>query len=170
MRKRSLSSIVKEAASKATFEEKIQVLHQNASESLLLLFTAAYDPRFTFLLPRGATPYKKISGLLDQEGRLYVEMKHMEKFMAVNGQPVKPTLSKIKREMLFLQMLESLDPEDAEMMVAVKDKKFPWKGITARTAQMAFPQLYIGEPKEETLTEKKSKKVKESVENQQQSA
>lgn len=168
MRKKSLSSIIREAASKTAFQDKINVLRQNASQSLYDLLCAAFDPRLTFLLPSGAAPYKKVTGLLDQEGRLYVELKHIGKFLAINGQPVQPKLSSTKREMLFLQMLESIDPEDAVMMVSIKDKKLPYKGLTARTAQQAFPNLYIGEPQEEKVPKKT--KVKENVENVEQSA
>ena len=166
--KKSLSSIIKAASLKPTIEEKVQSLRENACQELYDLLVATFDPRFTWLLPPGKSPYKEVSGLLDQEGRLYVEIKHMGKFVAVNGQPVMPKLTRIKREMLFLNMLESIDPDDAKMMVLVKDKKSPFKGMTARIAQMAFPQLYIGEPQEEKVPKKT--KVKENVENIEQSA
>lgn len=158
-RPKSLASICREAAGKPTIEEKVSYLRQHGDQSLVDLLTVTFDPRFTFRLPRGAAPYKKIVGLLDQEGRLRVELKHMGKFCAINGHSVKPELKQLKLEMLFLQMLESIDPEDAEMMVSVKDKKLPWKGLTARTAQMAFPQIYIGESK--------GKKEKETDPNEQ---
>jgi hypothetical protein len=42
--------------------------------------------------------------------------------------------------MLFINMLESLHPKDAELIIAAKDKKLP-KGITKKVVNLAFPRL-----------------------------
>jgi hypothetical protein len=151
MRKKSLAAIIKEAAEQETIEGKIFFLRSNKSSQLVDVFNYMFDPRVKFLLPHGKTPYKKITGLLDQEGRLYVEMKHISKFCAFNGVPAKPLPGKTEkqadtmRQNWFLQMLESIDPEDAKLMVAIKDKKMPHKGLTKKIVHEAFPEIYIGE-------------------------
>ncbi|NDB83826.1 MAG: hypothetical protein EB127_14045, partial [Alphaproteobacteria bacterium] len=50
-------------------------------------------------------------------------------------------LTKLKREQLFIGLLESLDKEDAKLLCAVKDKKLPYKGITQQVVKDAFPGL-----------------------------
>jgi len=39
-------------------------------------------------------------------------------------------------------MLESIHPEDAKLMLSVKDKKLPYKGITTKLVQEAFPERF----------------------------
>jgi len=154
--KKSLASIIKEAAEQKTIIGKINVLRINKSPQLVDIFNYMFDPRCEFLLPRGEAPYKKILGLLDQEGRLYIETKKLPKFCAFNGVPFQPLQGKTKkqadamRESWFLQLLESIDPEDAVLMVAVKDKKMPFKGLTKKIVHEAFPEVFVGEQENES--------------------
>jgi hypothetical protein len=48
----------------------------------------------------------------------------------------------MKREMLFIQFIEGIDKDDAVLIVAMKDKKLPFKGITADIVKKAFPDLF----------------------------
>lgn len=52
-----------------------------------------------------------------------------------------PNLKPVRREFLFIQLLESIDSEDAKLLLAVKEKKLPFKGITEKTVRQAFPDL-----------------------------
>jgi hypothetical protein len=49
----------------------------------------------------------------------------------------------LKREGLFLNLLESLNPEEAELLIAAKDKKMKSKGITKRLVNDTFPGLLV---------------------------
>jgi hypothetical protein len=42
---------------------------------------------------------------------------------------------------MFIQILESIDPEDAKLLLAVKDKRIPYNGITQKLVKEAFPNL-----------------------------
>jgi hypothetical protein len=52
-----------------------------------------------------------------------------------------PNLKQIRREFLFIQLLETLSPKEAQLMASVKDKKLPFKGISEKLVQEAFPGL-----------------------------
>jgi hypothetical protein len=52
-----------------------------------------------------------------------------------------PNLTPLKRESLFIGLIESIDPEDAKVLLAAKDKKLPVKGITSTIVNEAFPGL-----------------------------
>ena len=52
-----------------------------------------------------------------------------------------PGLTNLKRESLFITMLESVDPKDAELLIGMKDKKLPYKGINVAIVTEAFPGL-----------------------------
>ena len=47
----------------------------------------------------------------------------------------------MKREMLFIEFIESLDPDDAKLILSIKNKKMPWKAISKHVAKKAFPEL-----------------------------
>lgn len=134
--RKSLSSILKTCSEGKTANDKAALLQQHASDPLLIILRYAFDPNIKFLLPEGAPPYKPCE-FLDQESRLYAELRRLYLFVEGGN----PSLTKVKREFLFIQLLESIDKQDAELLCAVKDKKLPYKGMTAAVVKKAFPGL-----------------------------
>ena len=133
----TISKILKDASEIKGRQDRIQFLKTHHPNQLLkLLLQYVYDPNIKFDLPPGAPPYKETEAL-DQSGRLYQEMRRLYLFLEGGN----PNLHAIRRETLFIQLLESIDPEDAKLMCAIKDKKMPYKGITEKLVREAFPQL-----------------------------
>lgn len=116
-------------------QEKIDALRANDSFVLRVILQAAFDPKVKFLLPEGEPPYKP-NELVDQEHVLIRDARMMQYF--VEG--IYPDLSQTKREMMFIEFLERLDPKDAKLILQVKDKKPP-KGITLQHVIEALPGL-----------------------------
>lgn len=123
--RKSISSILKTVSEGKTVSDKVALLQQLATEPVLIILKYAFDPSIKFILPEGAPPYKPCD-FLDQEGRLYAELRRLYLFVEGGN----PSLTKVKREYLFIQLLESIDKQDAEMLCAVKDKKLPYKGLS----------------------------------------
>ena len=115
-------------------EEKIAALKANDSFVLRTILQGAFDPRIKWLLPEGEPPYKP-NDLVDQENVLIKDARKLAYF--VEG-PY-PGLKQIKREAMFIEMLETVAPADAKMLCAIKEKKLPWKGITVDIVNEAFP-------------------------------
>lgn len=134
--RKSISSILKTCSEGKTVNDKVALLQQLATEPVLIILKYAFDPNIKFILPEGAPPYKPCD-FLDQEGRLYAELRRLYLFVEGGN----PSLTKVKREFLFIQLLESIDKQDAELLCAVKDKKLPYKGMTASVVKKAFPGL-----------------------------
>ena len=42
---------------------------------------------------------------------------------------------------MFIELLEQVDPKDATLLCAVKEKKLPFKGITIQHVKEAFPGM-----------------------------
>ena len=57
--------------------------------------------------------------------------------------PIANDLQPLKRESLFLNLLETLDVEEAELLIAAKDKKMKYKGITKKLVKDTFPNLIV---------------------------
>jgi hypothetical protein len=51
-----------------------------------------------------------------------------------------PDIKKVKREQMFIGLLESIHPQDAELLCMIKDKKLP-ENITKEIINSAFPGL-----------------------------
>jgi hypothetical protein len=58
-------------------------------------------------------------------------------------------LARIKREQLFIEMLESLSEEEAELVIMIKDKKLKYNRLTNNFVRDTLPELFIGEVAEE---------------------
>ena len=69
--------------------------------------------------------------------RLLAEVRRLYLFIKGGN----PNLTKIKREALYIEMLESIHPEDAKLLINIKDKKIPYKGVTLKIIKEAFPNL-----------------------------
>ena len=52
-----------------------------------------------------------------------------------------PNLKPARREYLFIEMLESIHPQEAELLLQVKDKKLKCRGLTYNLVKETFPEL-----------------------------
>ena len=119
---------------------------QIKNNGVIQILRLAYDHTLVFNLPEGDPPYKPCD-YLDQQSMLYNSLKTM--YLYINeGNPKVPTA---KKEKLFINMLESLDPEDAKLLLAVKAKRLPYDNITEELVRKIFPNLLPPPP----VTEKK---------------
>lgn len=134
--RKGISEILAENEKITARKDKIEHLQEHRTKVLLDIFRCAFDDSIKFLLPPGDVPYTKNLDA-DPWGALYSEARRL--YLFVEGGH--PNLKPMKREMLYIQFLEMLHPKDAELMVAVKDKKLPYKGITKKLVQEAFPGL-----------------------------
>lgn len=138
----SISEILEKASKLSKNQEKIEFLRQNYSQPLGTVVKYALDPNIKFVLPEGAPPYKP-NDLTGQETRLYSEARKLYLFLDTCTK----NLPKMRKEALFIEMLENVDPRDAKLLIDMKDKKLPYKGLTLKLIKEAFPGL-IEEEKE----------------------
>jgi hypothetical protein len=118
------AEILKLVSEQKTEEAKIGMLRKHGSENLCTLINLAFDKNAPWDLPEGDPPYKP-NPYPDQQNRLQSEFRRMYLFMKDGN----PNLTKLRREVLFIEFLESIDPEDAKLILAVKANKLPYKGL-----------------------------------------
>lgn len=135
--KLGIAEILKKASEAKKKTDRINILRQHDSVPLRSILKAAFDPNIKFLLPEGTPPYKK-SDSFEGQGMLYSEARKLYLFIEGGHNNLTP----LKRQTLFINMLESIDKDDAELLVAVKDKTIPYKGITEKLVKEAFPGLF----------------------------
>lgn len=133
--KKRLSLVFAELAKTNSKKAKLNILRENDSPALQTIFKYMFDPNIQWLLPEGAPPYKQSKNVEEAETILYSEIRKLYLFVKGGNDSLKQS----KRETLFIQMLEMLHPEDAELIINVKDKKV--KGITSSLIKEAYPTL-----------------------------
>ena len=134
--KKSLSEILKLADEAPKKQDKLDVLREYDCPPLRTILVSCYSPYVKWLLPEGAPAYKP-SDLTDIETRLYQESKHLYLFVEGGN----PNLTAHKRQTIFVQILETITPKDAELLIGCKDKQLPYKSITKKLVEEAFPGL-----------------------------
>lgn len=125
---------------------KIKILQQYDTQGLRMVLKAAFDPKIVWLLPEGNVPYIPNDAPDGTEHtRLEQQARTLQNFVGVkqeNGavNPAKPEINTMRREMLFIQLLEGLSAGEAEVVVAVKNKTLnkSYKGLNASTVKEAF--------------------------------
>lgn len=135
----SVSEILGKVSEMQTKREKVDWLQKNDSLAIRSILKAMYDPTLKCLLPRGAPPYKP-SQYPDDQGMLYANVRRLPYFYEGKGSPLNPT----NRERIFIQLLESVNKDDALLLINMKDKK-PVEGLTVNTINRAYPNLITEE-------------------------
>ena len=133
-----ISEILYEVSKIKDFETRKNALRTAKDNTVLLqVLNAVFNPNVKFLLPEGTPPYKPAEKSLDLQTSFYREAKKMYYF--IDG--LAPKIPQLKRETMFVQMLEVLDPEDAKLVIAMKDKVMPYSGITYDLVYQTFPGM-----------------------------
>tara|TARA_B100000614_G_scaffold62536_1_gene55459 strand:- start:463 stop:1053 length:591 start_codon:yes stop_codon:yes gene_type:complete len=162
---------VLDAASKQrTKARKIEVLQRYPHDSIMALLIWNFDETVISLLPEGDVPYgntrednsatgtlsdkindavSKMSemdstslGAQDQ-GKASIRKEYTKFYNFLKGG--NDGLNSLRRETMFINILEGLHPLEAEILILVKDKKLSDKyKITKEIAGAAYPQITWG--------------------------
>ncbi len=118
-------------------KEKVSFLRQYQTEALRMVCKASFDPNIVWLLPEGDVPYEQNAAPEGTEHTLLSqEVKRLYHFIEGGN----PALTQNKREMMFVQMLEGLHKDEAELLISAKDKSLhrKYKGLSDNVVKEAF--------------------------------
>lgn len=128
----------------STKEERIELIKKHNCLALRDVLKGGLDDSITWILPTGTPPYKKDdkspSGL--HPSTLHRQSPRLRYF--ITGGPGE-RLTPSKRERLFIEILESIDPRDAELLIAMKDKQLKklYPCLTKPLVKAVFPNLIV---------------------------
>lgn len=121
--------------------ERRSVLERNLNNQTLinvLLFT--YHPDYEWLVSDFPSDYKTPDTLPGiSTCQLSTELRKLYLFR--KGDPVAVTLSDRKRKELLIQLLESLEPREAEVVIGVFKKDQGVKGLDYNFVRECFPDM-----------------------------
>ena len=163
---------VLDAASKQRSKaKKVEVLQRYKHPSLITLFVWNYDNSIISLLPEGEVPYGNtkedqsttgtLSGKINDavgkmaemgstslgsqdQGRASIRAEYKKFYNFCKGG--NPSLTNLRRETMFINILEGLHPLEAEILILVKDKKLESKyKISKEVISTAYPEIQWGD-------------------------
>ncbi len=137
-----LSEILRKVSNAKTKQEKVELLRKHNSTALRQLLIINFDESIISMLPEGDVPYTPNDAPVGTDhSRLEQEYRGLYRFFKGGMK-----LPQLKRESMFVQLLEGLSAEEAELLVLVKDGRMTekYKRITKAVVAEAFPSIEWG--------------------------
>ena len=136
------SEILQAVSSAKTKKQKIEILQEYRSPALVSLFVWNYDDSVKSAIPEGNVPYTP-NDAPTPEAQSKLASQYRTLYNYVRGG--NDSLRQVKRESLFIELLESLHPDEAELVCLVKDKTMNKKyRVTHNVIKEAYPDVEWG--------------------------
>ena len=132
-----MSEILDKVAKAKTKEQKVNLLRQHNSAALRMVIKSSFDPNIEWELPDGDVPYTRNDA---PEGTEHNQLIHEARTLFHYIRGGNPKLSQNRRENMFIQMLEGLHENEADLLIAAKDKSLhrKYKGLSSNVVKEAF--------------------------------
>ena len=157
MPEHSIQETLEMVAKAKTREEKRQILTDRDNFATRALLQLNYHPDVKWHLPSGAPPYTPGQVADSTPNSLHFEVKKLDYYV----DPSPHDLPMLRRESMFVELLERVDPNDAKLILAVKDRKLSYKGLSYKLVKDTWPDLLPDiEEKEEPPAKSPVKKDK----------
>ena len=137
-----ISEILRKVSNAKTKSEKVKILRENNSTALRQLMIINFDESVVSLMPEGEVPYTPNDAPVGTDhSRLEQEYRGFYRFLVGGAR-----LASLKRETMFVQLLEGLHKDEAELLCLIKDGNMndKYKRITKAVISEAFPSIEWG--------------------------
>ena len=134
--------ILELASKQRSKAKKVEILQEYANPALKSLFIWNFDETVVSVVPAGEVPYNPNEVPVGTDHTsLRKEYKHLYNFVRGGND----SLTSLRRETMFIQMLEGLHPEEAKILCLVKDKALQSKyKLTYAVVKEAYPDSNWG--------------------------
>jgi len=138
-----LHEILELASKQRSGAKKAEILQEYRNDALTAILIWNFDDSIISVLPPGEVPYKENEVPVGTDHTsLRREWKHLYNFVKGGND----SLNGLRRETMFIQMLEGLHPEEAKILCLTKDKQLQTKyKITQANVAQAFPDIRWGD-------------------------
>ena len=134
--------ILELASKQRSKAKKVEILQEYANPALKSLFIWNFDETVVSVVPAGEVPYNPNEVPVGTDHTsLRKEYKHLYNFVRGGND----SLTSLRRETMFIQMLEGLHPEESKILCLVKDKALQSKyKLTYEVVKEAYPDINWG--------------------------
>ena len=129
--------------SQRTKVKKVEALREHRDDSLTAILIWNFDDTVVSVVPEGDVPYERNEVPVGTDHTsLRKEYRNLYHFVKGGND----TLSTVRRETMFIQMLEGLHPDEADILCLVKDKALvrKYSKITQGVVEQAYPDIQWG--------------------------
>jgi len=134
--------ILETISSEKTKNEKISILQQYNENFIKSILIWNFDESIQSVLPEGDVPLQPKENA-DQRPSSNIRKEWSKLYNFVKGG--NDTMNKLRKETMFINILESLHPSEAEILILVKDKNLQSKySITKELVSEAYPDIQWG--------------------------
>ena len=143
MRFTKIHEILEKAQQAPDDKERANILVANNCLGLRDVLRAAYDDTIVFTLPEGIPPY---TSNVSKEGISPTNLiRNTTQFTYFVKRGEGDKIPQFKRESVFVRLLEGIDPKDAEVLCAVKEKRLQaqYSKVTKELVQKIWPKLIL---------------------------
>lgn len=136
---KTLGELFEQLATLTKQNDKVELLQAHNTAPLQYLLHLVIQTDIKWKLPEGAPPYTPDKAVVGYSpSHLFREMRSVYLFLDLPSM----SLTTLRREQLFQQMLERLHPTEAEMLLSIKDRTFMTKYKCPKAViTKAFPHL-----------------------------
>ena len=149
-----ISEVLQRVSNAKTKAKKVEILQEYKTPALTKVLLCNFSKSISFVFPSGETPYRPLDRPKGIDHQILItEHRMLEKFIkkTINGvtwygcsNRTAPSIQQLKKENLWIQILESLHPEEAQILDLIKDKKLTDRyKITKQNVIEAFPELLL---------------------------
>ena len=137
-----ITEILQKVSSAKTKAEKVDILQEYNNDGLRAVLIINFDESLKFLLPEGEVPFTANDAPAGTDHtRLDHEYRGLYRYFKGGDSSIKS----MKREQLFVQLLEGLYKDEAEMLVLACNKDLQSKyRVTKAVVSEAFPSIEWG--------------------------
>ena len=137
-----LHEILELVSEQKTKAKKVDILREYRDDSLTAILIWQFDDSVQSAMPEGQVPYKPNEVPVGTDHTsLRREWKTLYHFIRGGNDG----LNNLRRETMFVQMLEGLHPQEAEIICLVKDKRLTDKyKVTLAHVEEAYPDIEWG--------------------------
>jgi hypothetical protein len=122
-------------------KEKMAVIEKNLNRTLVQVLELTYHPSFQWLVTEMPENYKIPTDILPGLSPQSLSTQLRRLYLFRKGDPTAENLTPQKRKELLLQLLESIEPREAEVVIGIFNKDLGVKGLDYKFVKEAFPNL-----------------------------
>lgn len=138
---KALYEIFDEFEEAKTKETRMSVIERNLSKVLVDVLQLTYHPDFQWKVKELPENYKIPTDMLPGITHDSLNSQLRRLYMFREGDPTAERLDEKRRNEILIQMLESIEPREAEVILGIFQKDLHVKGLTYKFVKEAFPNL-----------------------------
>lgn len=138
---KNLYEIFDEFEECTTKKERMSVIEKNLSQTLVDVLQLTYHPDYQWLITEMPDNYRIPTDTLPGLSRTQISTELRKLYLFRKGDSSAENLTKEKRTQLLLQLLESLEPREAEVIIGIFQKDQGVKGLNYKLGKASFTNL-----------------------------